>query len=375
MISTMELLVTLAKLTDTQMLQIILAAVFYVGGFVLAPILAKRFAGALGNLTGMVNDRSRGFVDRRREKLRGFSRDAVDNRSKRRKVNRAIRMETGEGNMFDRMSTATGEAAARKRAGGTWRKNPGATRRRVRDSRASQWTTEKIDSAAQRVVSSRTPIASRAAETMTAGGRGERRDKRDQADRAINTAWQNQKQEELQPIYRSLHNDQLLDVLDGQEFDSHQKQAAITEFSRRKNADVLRGYINNAQRLHASGTPDVAFTQALARARQHDNWISNIEEVAPDIAHLQVDVAGNIHKDVSHLETGGVGKANKWSLGTWNDALDASGRAAFENARKNAPIVLGVPALNPSSDVMQMLRDRGFTPSKDDNSSNANPES
>ena len=47
----------------------IVAFMVYVGAYAAIPFLAKRLSGTLGNLTGMVNDRSKGVFDRTRNKV------------------------------------------------------------------------------------------------------------------------------------------------------------------------------------------------------------------------------------------------------------------------------------------------------------------
>lgn len=60
---------------DAYFIKQILAFLVYVGGFAAIPFMAKRFGGVLGSLTGMVNDRSKGLIDRPRNWLRGLAAD------------------------------------------------------------------------------------------------------------------------------------------------------------------------------------------------------------------------------------------------------------------------------------------------------------
>lgn len=60
-------------LEDVLLTKRILALLAYIFGFAAVPIFAKTFSGALGQLLGMVNDKSKGLIDRPRNKLREFS--------------------------------------------------------------------------------------------------------------------------------------------------------------------------------------------------------------------------------------------------------------------------------------------------------------
>ena len=53
----------------------LLSFLAYVGGFAAIPFVAKRFSGILGTLTGMVNDRSKGIIDRPRNWLSNYSKE------------------------------------------------------------------------------------------------------------------------------------------------------------------------------------------------------------------------------------------------------------------------------------------------------------
>ena len=65
----------------------LLAFLAYVGGFAAVPFIAKRFSGILGTLTGMVNDRSKGLIDRPRNFLKDY---AAERRKGRRRANKEI---------------------------------------------------------------------------------------------------------------------------------------------------------------------------------------------------------------------------------------------------------------------------------------------
>ena len=60
-------------LEDVLLTKRIIALLAYIFGFAAVPIFAKTFSGALGQLLGMVNDKSKGLIDRPRNKLRELS--------------------------------------------------------------------------------------------------------------------------------------------------------------------------------------------------------------------------------------------------------------------------------------------------------------
>ena len=66
---------------------LIVAFLVYVGGFIAIPMAAKSFTGLLGQVTGAINDRSKGFIDRPRKSLK----DLVANRGAKRKEARKER--------------------------------------------------------------------------------------------------------------------------------------------------------------------------------------------------------------------------------------------------------------------------------------------
>ena len=62
------------------MLTRLAAFLMYVAGFAAIPFLAKSFTGILGSLTGRVNDRTKGIIDRPRNALRDWAKKQRDGR-------------------------------------------------------------------------------------------------------------------------------------------------------------------------------------------------------------------------------------------------------------------------------------------------------
>ena len=93
----------------------LLALLVYVGAFAAIPFLAKRFTGALGQLTGMVNDRSKGLFDRTKKKAEGFAEDLKGIQDGRRRDKRR-----------ERRSRRGDRSIRRLLMGGSYRKSSGA---------------------------------------------------------------------------------------------------------------------------------------------------------------------------------------------------------------------------------------------------------
>ncbi|MYB40354.1 hypothetical protein F4X86_03780 [Candidatus Saccharibacteria bacterium] len=75
-------------LEDVLLTKRIIALLAYIFGFAAVPIFAKTFSGALGQLLGMVNDKSKGLIDRPRNKLRDFSTGRREGRKLAKQVRR-----------------------------------------------------------------------------------------------------------------------------------------------------------------------------------------------------------------------------------------------------------------------------------------------
>ena len=117
----------LVILADAYINQVV-AFIVYIGSFAAIPFIAKRFSGALGQITNMVNDRSKGIFDRARNGLRS----AEGNRKKRikgdrreRAMDRRQRLAEGDsvfgGKLGEKMiglSDKAGEAVERVKGGG-----------------------------------------------------------------------------------------------------------------------------------------------------------------------------------------------------------------------------------------------------------------
>ena len=73
-------------LEDVLLVKKLLAFLAYVMGYAAIPILAKTFSGALGNLIGMANDRSKGLIDKTRNSLQQRSQNRRDNRRRGRRA-------------------------------------------------------------------------------------------------------------------------------------------------------------------------------------------------------------------------------------------------------------------------------------------------
>lgn len=80
----------------------ILAFLAYVGGFAAIPLLARRFGGALGQISGAINDRAKGPFDRARNWLQSKGEDKANINRDRRKEARENRLARGDDTMRDR---------------------------------------------------------------------------------------------------------------------------------------------------------------------------------------------------------------------------------------------------------------------------------
>ena len=96
----------------------LLALLVYVGAFAAIPFLAKRFTGALGQLTGMVNDRSKGLFDRGKKAAENWAKEMQE-------IQKGTREE--ERRVAEAERAAGGEEKARrwpfgKKSGKSWRR-------------------------------------------------------------------------------------------------------------------------------------------------------------------------------------------------------------------------------------------------------------
>ena len=102
---------------ENDVIDFFLASGAYIAGFVAIPFIAKRFSGTLGQLTGMINDKSKGLIDKGRNSIEGF-------RTKRKEFKQGVRQEgkvekagyTGD-NTLKKIRAAKARASLRLGAG------------------------------------------------------------------------------------------------------------------------------------------------------------------------------------------------------------------------------------------------------------------
>ena len=102
---------------ENDVIDFFLASGAYIAGFVAIPFIAKRFSGTLGQLTGMINDKSKGLIDKGRNSIEGF-------RTKRKEFKQGVKQEgkvekagyTGD-NTLKKIRAAKARASLRLGAG------------------------------------------------------------------------------------------------------------------------------------------------------------------------------------------------------------------------------------------------------------------
>lgn len=100
---------------SNDLIVLLIALIAYIGGYFAIPVIMKSFTGAFSNLTGMVNDRSKGFIDKGRNSLTQ-KRDQQKQWAKDRKLSEARMKEArGETSIANRFRTGTLGAGRGKR--------------------------------------------------------------------------------------------------------------------------------------------------------------------------------------------------------------------------------------------------------------------
>lgn len=323
----------------------IVALLVYVGAFLAIPFLAKRLSGALGTLMGMVNDRSKGIIDRPRNRLKKFAqerrqgrRQALRNRfmgqamatPKPRTLNplkkegwkegwrarkrlraegifAAKRFKAG-GQFFDKEKPFTqtdeeraeAEAAAGEEMPGTplpiadrlkaWREERGVTRRvvdRVRERR------REINAQVGQVVGK-----TMGEEIKTTLGQAE-------------TAIFEKDLMELEGVV--LNTEELVNV----------RQAAVNKLVKSGMVKPVRAILERAYELSLTNASDPLVT-IVQNVKNSNELYSAFKETAPDLAKSAFDEQNKLRAQpqARFLVTSSIDNCTQWDISTWKTLID-----------------------------------------------------
>ncbi len=270
---------------DISIAQFLVAFIAYIGGYAMGPFLAKRSLGALQQLTGTVNDRSKGILDR--------GRNAIGERGKKRK-------EFKKG--------VKSERRAERAAGNT---------------RTSRFTGERAGALA------RARMRADAGLPVTGGvpGSSAHQRARQSMEAANNEIFEKQAKEadlEMRKDPATYNDaDHLLSVVKDASASRGKRQAAINRLVQFGDDEKLR----ELNALQASGGLDGVGSNVLEDAKLSKEFFSSFKDKAPDLAKGGV---GRLHGTAASERTG-------WTEASWKlaESTEAS-KGATGNTRRAA---------------------------------------
>ena len=109
--------ITISSGNHNDVVRFVISLLAYVGGYAAIPFMAKRFSGALGQLTGTLNDKSKGIFDKGKNKIEGYKKvrkETKDGAKTRKTLTHGAINDKGSG-ALDRLKYHRGQYARSKR--------------------------------------------------------------------------------------------------------------------------------------------------------------------------------------------------------------------------------------------------------------------
>ena len=329
-------------LDEGNAIALIVAFLVYVGGFIAIPMAAKSFTGLLGQVTGAINDRSKGFIDRPRKSLK----DLVANRGAKRKAARE-----------EREKGAWRQNLRRWKEGGTLR-NP--NRKTKGERLADRWKRFAGGGTWGTPNKGKKSLKERAAELKNkspkelAGDLKAARTKRRETKPSVSAIAGAQFQEETYKRSEAIAERELRSLTGGDSDELREIAlnastvqrgvAALKILVKQGRMEVVEEVVTEALNKNdpAKANYDKTLQEVLWRAQQTDIFYEdNVVEMAPHLANLKFNIErgqGVIDRvDYTILGNPKAIDAQKWNLSTWKTAF-AQDRALAE---KLAGVVLG----------------------------------
>ncbi|MCY3804592.1 MAG: hypothetical protein OXF85_01875 [Candidatus Saccharibacteria bacterium] len=312
----------------------LLALIVYIGAFLAIPFMAKRFGGLLGQLTGTINDRSKGLIDRPRNRLREFGKNRMKNKGIARGIRRQHQLMAGTASPLQKLVHKAGGELKRLEQGGRFRDQKNIhdwrTRRRQRRQEASP------------------------------GSRREKRHNRaDGRSQARNMVDQIHLQEEAQQLAASTYNvdaSQLENIATSTKATRAQSLAAVNELMRRGETSIIRNMVQST--AHPENT---AARQTLADAMTSEKWRESLLESDPDLATASRQQDGSVRLGTDILFQLPEIHSQKWSRGAWENALNSDPHPSTRMRDRAQSIVdLPVARVNLKPEVTELFASRGI---------------
>ena len=324
-------------LDEGNAIALIVAFLVYVGGFIAIPMAAKSFTGLLGQVTGAINDRSKGFIDRPRKNLKDLVTNRGAKRKEAREERRRMKLEKGKGGGWR-------ENLNRWKQGGTFLKRKGEKEKsgkRLRD----RWGRFAANGTWRTPGQNKKSLKERAAERLkkspkeTVGdikaARAGRRATRPSVNEIANAQFQEQTYKQFEAITdRETRNLRA--------FDAHElRDIALKPITVSKGVGALKLLVKLGQMeiveevvteaLNTNNPSQANYNkvlqEALWRAQQTDIFFEdNVKDMAPHLANIRFkrENGQRLIDRVDHtiLSKTKTIDAQKWSTNTWEAALN-----------------------------------------------------
>ena len=287
----------------------IIAFLVYVGAYAAIPFVAKRFGGILSQLTGNLNDRSRGVIDRPRNALRGFAQDRREGRRSAREIMRTQSMVAGK----------AGPVTKGRYALSRFRKGGSLIKRETQPEAAGE-----------------------------AGGRVRRRrravtDRFGQRRRTVNEIFTEQERvrfgeavERAQKGIQSQEFEEAEKVALNPNEDLHRRYAAVLRLGQ---AGVVQTMRRIHQRAYETQATDPHLLQAYSDVRKTDDYFKAMKDSAPDLAKSAfADGKIVVEPKATFLTSASIKEVGDWDITTWRAGLGLD--ATIRAPKPNVPDVL-----------------------------------
>lgn len=363
---------------DLDVVKRLLALVVYIGAFVAIPFLAKRFAGLLGQLTGSINDKSRGLIDRPRNRLREFgqnrikARKAVNQAKSRAMVAKGVDPEASKLRQTAQtvnLARKSGSHKAREgldryEKGGRFRDQKNMDVRRQRRMERAQQRRSKAPGGSLRQQYYDSPFRE-----ATSNWNQNRRQRQAEATNTINQELLNDQAEQFAPHTYALDTNRLRELAVSTKTTRGQSLAAINELARREDTQSIRQIVEMTQDPQSG----LGARRVVADAMSSANWRKSLMATDPDLATARIAANESVEVNTDILSQLPPIQTQKWSVGTWAKALEKS--ADKIKLRQTAQDIVDIPIarVNLRPEVLDYFAKQGIRPTQNNSAENTNP--
>ena len=329
----------------------ILALAVYIGGYAAIPFIAKRFSGVLGTLTGMVNDRGKGIIDRPRNALKEFAKKRRLGRRAAKKS--ALQANTANEKLPDKLTPRTAWKSRRKLRA-QWQNVFGRAREggrlpRHRDFVHQEPKRPTVDDDDQEAPSGR-----------LGGFIATRRQRADQRDRLITSqlgaanikAYKEHLDQAEQAIATTAFEDLPAIVVDTNQ-EILVRTAAFGKLVNSGMVQPVRDIMAQAYEAQETVGDQDKLVQIVKGSKWGGDLFKNFKVSAPDIAKSSLDEVHNKILKVPQFKfliEAEAAEASKWDISTWKrlvepklesfdtGKVDATGQPIYDTVKHQAAV-------------------------------------